>query len=340
MKKLSTLSMFTALMCLTTGSAYVFAGTAGEGREWSIPPTTIHQHTAISLVKVSPDNSKVLVGMNGKSAVLLDLETLREVQKFESPKPEQMNPLEAFSFSPDGKKIALAYGREISIFDTQSGEKKFALTPHHFHPSAIAFSPDNNLLVTVGGDQNFTVWDLTEAQPGYRAWGHHQGKVKDVAFMPNSEEIVTVADDDFTLVSHLFQKKITHAFSNGVRKNLKQVAVSRDGQTIYTLGDGFEAWNLASGQRTQGFGYYENGYGNPMPQQMAISQDGSVVALGVGEDVHLYSMSTGKKIVELAKVNPKLGSSYVSSLAFSSQGASLVVGTRAGKVFVMDVSRY
>jgi WD40 repeat protein len=63
--------------------------------------------------------------------------------------------IEAMAFSPDGKTLAVAVGRQVRLFDTASGQKRLSLDAkgdgRSFVVERLAFSPDGETLVAGGG---------------------------------------------------------------------------------------------------------------------------------------------------------------------------------------------
>jgi WD40 repeat protein len=64
-------------------------------------------------------------------------------------------------FSPDGRLVALAHGRTVTVWHAASG-KDFARWDAHGggHVTAIAFAPGSGSLATGGMDTTVLVWDL------------------------------------------------------------------------------------------------------------------------------------------------------------------------------------
>jgi WD40 repeat protein len=69
------------------------------------------------------------------------------------------------SLSPDGKKLAVAYGPgEISLLDATTGQFVGTLKGHNDQVRELAFSPDGNRLLTGSLDRTARLWDLTTGQ--------------------------------------------------------------------------------------------------------------------------------------------------------------------------------
>ena len=77
-----------------------------------------------------------------------------------------------FAFSPDGSLVATGeighggglYDRTVFVYDTSSGERVHELSEHQWQIRQIAFSPEGDLLASVGDD--LVVWDLSARASG------------------------------------------------------------------------------------------------------------------------------------------------------------------------------
>ncbi|CAG7926925.1 unnamed protein product [Penicillium olsonii] len=68
-------------------------------------------------------------------------------------------------FSPCGKHIACGIGQEIRLYDVASGTEDIVLKGHSDEVSALAFSPDGNILASAGWDGVFNLWDMSTQKP-------------------------------------------------------------------------------------------------------------------------------------------------------------------------------
>ena len=120
--------------------------------------------------------------------------------------------------------------------------------------SDIAFSPDPEglMLATAGKDGNARVWDLSTGHPRKTpfVFGHEKW-VRDVAFLPTGDRLVTVADDTAYLWSLDHPHTPIRSFAHG-GPIYSAFAVNRDGSRLATAGNGsgnkrvIKVWDLAS----------------------------------------------------------------------------------------------
>jgi WD40 repeat protein len=133
---------------------------------------------------------------------------------------------EALALSPDGKTIAVGFGRSwtdfkkricppdnamrpvVEVFSSPAGDKSVRLYSvatgaevgrlrGHARPTTgIAFSPDGHRLVTAGGsDDTLKMWDPKSGEE-ILTFGYHRGIVTSVAFGADGKKIVSTSLQD------------------------------------------------------------------------------------------------------------------------------------------------
>ena len=114
------------------------------------------------------------------------------------------------------------------VWDTQTGKEIFTFSGHNGFVSGVAYSPDDQWLVTVDEEGKIRVWD---AQAGrlLRTIQGHPVSILDLAFSPDGSRLVTASDDSTAVVwdPATGQAIMTLAGHEG---GLRGVAYSPDGQ--------------------------------------------------------------------------------------------------------------
>ncbi len=110
--------------------------------------------------------------------------------------------IRALEFSPDGRGIAVAYARQLAVWDLDNGEERFHKTgPGTFPCENLAFSPDGRNIIASYGSFNQGGVGLaqivdarTGAQLGETIPGHENG-VWGVAYSPDGREVALTSAD-------------------------------------------------------------------------------------------------------------------------------------------------
>ena len=98
--------------------------------------------------------------------------------------------------SPDGVKVALVDvgGNGVKIYDTQRGWMATPAMQHIDAITALAFSPETNLLASASRDGTAKVWDVQMSRLVATLQGH-VGAVTGVSFTRDGRRLATAAED-------------------------------------------------------------------------------------------------------------------------------------------------
>ncbi|ETO01707.1 hypothetical protein RFI_35729 [Reticulomyxa filosa] len=105
-------------------------------------------------VKFSPDGSKIII--------INDTVLIWEWQLGKGPQvwKENLQHIQDFNFSPDGKLIAVASGNTIQIWDVNSNTEIRQLKGHQKSVSNVQFSPDGKTILSSSRDEPIRLWDV------------------------------------------------------------------------------------------------------------------------------------------------------------------------------------
>jgi hypothetical protein len=173
----------------------------------------------------------------------------------------------------------------------------------------IAISPDGKRALSCGDDRVIIYWDLEKKSEILRFTGHG-GTVTGVAFTPDGKRAVTGSHDrtvwQYELATGRGSKLATHA------REVSAVAVAANGTIVVSGGlDNTRAWSLAGGKQLREWPY--------ACYAMAVSPDGSLVAVAAGDNVIALIRPTAAAVVREFRGHKK-----VYGLAFSPDGKRLV----------------
>jgi hypothetical protein len=237
----------------------------------------------------------------------------------------------SFSFSPDGRRVAIcswpSYGGVIQLFDTKAGtliwRYRELLTPL----DVVAFSPTGRLLATGSSVCRARILDAASGRR-LREIARHDGVVSGVAFSPDGRRLATSSSDGSIQISDVttggleLQIKLERAPGSAV-------VFGPDGSLLATSGDdGFaRVWDARIGQQRLQLRHGEVVTG------VAFSPDGSLLATS-GDDgfARVWDARTGQPRLQLHHGD------VVTGVAFSPDGSLLATSGDDGFARVWDAS--
>jgi len=221
-----------------------------------------------------------------------------------------------FAMSPDGTMIVTAGGREIRFISALTGETISTIQKEA--PEAMAFSADGKSLV-VGTllDEAFLVNLSNPAAPVVTPLQGHADRVTAVAFSPDGSRVLTGSWDSTVIESDAKTGRVIRTYS-GNAGYVWAVGFAPDGRAFSASVYETRTWNPDGTARAVRFSEAARD-GAGVSQGMAISPDGTRIAIQTGRNVNIYRTSD---LTLLQQFGPTLGSAV--SLAFSGDGSQLV----------------
>lgn len=153
------------------GHRFAALGKSGTVRVWdarSRDPILSLQGTdrSVTSIAFSPDNRWIATGDATGHVILWDW-TGRRQQIV----ADEISPINALAFSPDGSLLAVADDDSESpadavLWNTGTGSRKITLSGGHSESVLdLAFSPDGKRLATASADDTVRIWSLASGQP-------------------------------------------------------------------------------------------------------------------------------------------------------------------------------
>jgi WD40 repeat protein len=197
------------------------------------------------------------------------------------------------AFSPDRTRLATAdrFARQVTVWDTTTGNELYSIPGHGRVATAVAFSPDGGTLAAAGGlrwdtDLSVRLWPGRDDPEVTTFQGHREG-VWAAAFLPDGERVVSVGGTGFNRPGQalLWDARTGQEIRSlsGHTSIVFGVAAHPDGKVVATGGADktVRLWDVETGR---GLKVLEGHQGQVMG--VAFSPDGTrLVSVGEGRKV-------------------------------------------------------
>ncbi len=223
--------------------------------------------------------------------------------------------------------LVLGSPREINASPAESNE---ALSSQGKLPK-FAFSPDGQILASVGRDGQITLWKV--ATGGKQALFSDQANVAvtGLAFSPDGQ-ILAGIDEDLRITLWDVasgQKRLT--LSSRIGSGVTNAVFSPDGRAMASVGKDpwITLWDVASGQAIQTLSAHADAVNG-----IAFSPDGTLLASASKDgQIKVWNMRNGQEYLGLAGTN----NISVIDVAFSPDGKTLASVNEADRIVLWDV---
>ena len=224
----------------------------------------------------------------------------------------------SIAFSPDSTKIASGAGRNVRLWDVETGENLATFQVERGSVNSIAFSPDGTK-IAVGAAEGVKLLNILT--------GEHIDLIGamwnlSVAFSPDGKTLATASWAGVRLWEVSTGKSLTALQRHS--RAVNAVAFSPDGVTLAsTPWSGAEIWEIATGQRITTLGQPPN-----FALSLAYSPDGTRLVSGsynmesTEHTVKLWEVSTGENLITL-----RGHTGFVTTVAYSRDGTLLASGS-------------
>lgn len=244
------------------------------------------------------------------------------------------------SYSPDGKLLAYAVGKEVLIRDAKSYQIIYTLVGHQEDIQTVSFSPDGKILASHSWDRIIKLWNTATGENLQTlAGGGELGRLLFWSFFSPAGPLV-VSDGEVFRLWDIDQGKTVQILHSGFAN---PTAISQDGRILATgyaeFDDGIiKIWDMATGMLLRSIQGYVG----------LVAVDGSVNSLSISPDGRfLVSSASGYwgqsngdiKIWELANGDlvHTIKLDVINAMAFSPDNKVLALGSGTS-INLWDVS--
>lgn len=309
------LGAYTKIVFSPDGKSLAGAGEENKGRviiwdsaSWEIKQTLTGHTDSILSLTFSPDSRILASGSEDKTIKLWDvingqpLKTLR-IHDTDRERIAKLEALRAgkwfdvaprvIAFSPDGNLLASSGYIHITIWNVATGAILRSSASEITHPKVLSFTPDSKHLVATGEPCLINVW---ETAGGQKVRSYQKSCESVIALhLTNSKFLALARSPDMAQIWHVDKDVAVPLAGTGLKNEVMDASVSRDGKVlIISRGDGSVlVWDTLGDRGPCVINGNERSYG------LALSDDGTMFAIGGNKLIKVREIATGKEIVTL-----------------------------------------
>ncbi len=209
---------------------------------------------------------------------------------------------------PDQSQLAMGGpGRLLKIFSTKTSELQHKIKKHTDWVTAVAFSPNGQMLASADRNGGVSIWDPDNAQELFTLGGH-KSEVTSLNWRGDSKLLASSSEDGTVKLWELKEGKQTKswaAHSGGARS----VSYAHDGRLVSCGRDNAVViWNAAGGKERALDGSLD------LPLRCAFSHEGKkIFATDFAGHIGVWTASDGKRIGSLDP-NPGSAASRIAAV--------------------------
>jgi WD40 repeat protein/serine/threonine protein kinase/Flp pilus assembly protein TadD len=225
------------------------------------------------------------------------------------------------AFSPDGRRIASDWNKDVKIWDARTGHELFTLRGHTAPVASVAFSPDSQRLASASEDKTVKLWDAKAGKEFLTLVGHTQ-PLTCVAFSPDGQRLASASKDGTVKVwdANSARELLT---LRGHDASVTDVAFSRQGDRLVSASEDrtVRIWDSQTWQAIRTLPGHTGAV-----TAVGFSPDGQrMVSASLDGSVRLWDAATGEEALTLRRQFNE-----VYGVSFTPDGGRLVA---SGNIF-------
>ncbi|MCG9132007.1 PD40 domain-containing protein [Candidatus Poribacteria bacterium] len=296
---------------------------------------------ALRDVTYSPDGTRLAV-VSSIGIRIYDADTYQELSLLAG---HQFDAGQAM-FSPDGKMLVTGsnyFTNRLYLWDVETGSLLHTFNgPYNVNARAIYVAFDGQTLISAWKDDTLRFWDIGT------------GTLTHTVSIPNANHsAMTLIPNKRILAKADTQSDETSLYNidTGARirslkgTSLKNKGVVSDGQILAVLGTKLTGGELVRKAKTASVDLWDVDTGNlirtvdiTQSDNIALSPDGQILAIGYGRTVELQDIDTGRVLQAFTLHNRRWYSGSIHIVKFSPDGQSIICGGVSDILTSWDVS--
>jgi len=157
-----------------------------------------------------------------------------------------------FAFSPDGKRVALAEGRDIaSVWDAETGEQLTVFRGHDSPVVSVAYSPDGRRIAS-SSRETIRICDGATGTELMRLEDEKASDIRSLTYSPDGSRLISYGGDNIIRVWDVASGRRILAIENACKGGAGNgIAISHDGKLIALTGEvsTIPIWDATNGRQ-------------------------------------------------------------------------------------------